>query len=647
MNLHFVSRCWWGLAGLLALPLWAATPAPAKAEPQVRAAGLIVLLRPQASASGGAPADSGPWASGRERAQAAWSHQAREGRERLTRVAREAGVPLQAASEAGNAQLLHFEKPLEGEALAVAERRLRLHPDVLAVVPDVRVPLAQTAPVVPNDPGMVEVSGFTPQWHLLAPEPSSPAAINMPAAWALSTGSADTVVAVVDSGVRFDHPDLAGRLLAGYDLVSEVEYANDGNGRDPDASDPGDWVTTSEASGTTYDGCEVSDSSWHGTFIAGQIGARTNNATGVAGLNWAARILPVRVSGKCGALLSDLLDGLRWAAGLPVTGLPANPTPARIINLSFGGSQSCDPVYQSTIDAVTAAGALVVVAAGNESGALTRPADCQRVMPVTSVRKDGAKADYANFGAQVALAAPGGACVQISGGMCYDNPPQYLVSTDNAGSTTPGANTYGFKQGTSFAAPLASGVASLMLAVNPAITPAQLIARMQAGVRPHTVSSQLAACGGTSAGVCNCTTSTCGAGLLDAERSVALATGPAAVIAGPGTVEPGATITLDGSGSAAIPGSTIVAYAWQQLEGPAVALGTAQATQTAVTLTSQPATYVFRLQVTDSEGRTGEDTVQVVSAWPEGGGGGGSIGWLWGAGLWLWALAAGRSRIAR
>lgn len=636
MNLHFVSRCWWGLAGLLALPLWAATPAPAKAEPQVRAAGLIVLLRPQASASGGAPADSGPWASGRERAQAAWSHQAREGRERLTRVAREAGVPLQAASEAGNAQLLHFEKPLEGEALAVAERRLRLHPDVLAVVPDVRVPLAQ---VQPDDPD------FAWQWHLQDAS-QYPAALNMPAAWALSTGSADTVVAVVDSGVRFDHPDLAGRLLSGYDLVSEVEYANDGNGRDPDASDPGDWVTTAEASGTTYDGCEVSDSSWHGTFIAGQIGARTNNATGVAGLNWAARILPVRVSGKCGALLSDLLDGMRWAAGLPVTGLPANPTPARIINLSFGGSQSCDPVYQSTIDAVTAAGALVVVAAGNESGALTRPADCQRVMPVTSVRKDGAKAEYANFGAGVALAAPGGACMATNTqNQCTQ--PWYLYSTDNAGTTTPGANTYWIKQGTSFAAPLAAGVASLMLAVNPAITPAQLIARMQAGVRPHTVSSQFAACGGTSAGVCNCTTSTCGAGLLDAERSVALATGPAAVIAGPGTVEPGATITLDGSGSAAIPGSTIVAYAWQQLEGPAVALGTAQATQTAVTLTGQPATYVFRLQVTDSEGRTGEDTVQVVSAWPEGGGGGGSIGWLWGAGLWLWALAAGRSRIAR
>jgi serine protease len=618
------------LVSLLALPLWAVTPADTGP-----ASGLIVVLR--GTTSDGAETvsvDRGPWATGREQAQAAWGRRARADRERVTQVAREAGVAVTGAGQAGNAQLLRLEKPLRGEALAAVERRLRLHPDVLAVVPDVRVPLAQ---VVPNDPGYVW------QWHL---QESSgyPAALNMPAAWARTTGSADTVVALVDSGVRFDHPDLAGRLLAGYDLVSEVEIANDGDGRDADASDPGDWITTAEASTPTYEGCEVMSSSWHGTFIAGQLGAVANNATGVAGVNWNARILPVRVSGKCGALLSDLLDGMRWAAGLPVAGVPANPTPARVINLSFGGSQPCDLAYQSTIDAVTDAGALVVVAAGNGSTTLTRPADCQRVMPVTAVRTDGAKADYASFGAGVALAAPGGACLETNAqGQCTQ--PWYLYSTDNAGTTTPGANNYWFKQGTSFAAPLATGVASLMLAINHAITPAQLMARMQAGVRPHTVSGQLAACGGVSASVCNCTTTTCGAGLLDAERAVALATGPAAVIEAPATVEPGSTITLNGLSSAAIPGSTVVAYAWQQLEGPTVVLATAQAAQTAVTLTSQPATYVFRLQVTDSEGRTGEDTVQVVTVWPEGGGG--SMGWAWGLGLWVWVLVAGRRSLAR
>jgi len=630
MNLRSVTRCCVGLVSLLALPLWAATPADAGP-----ASGLIVVLR--STATDGGPkesVDSGPWASGREQAQAAWGRRARADRERVTQVAREAGVAVTGAGQAGNAQLLRLDKPLRGEALAAVERRLRLHPDVLAVVPDVRVPLAQ---VVPNDPG------YAWQWHL---QESSvyPAALNMPAAWARTTGAADTVVAVVDSGVRFSHPDLSGRLLPGYDLISEVEFANDGDGRDADASDPGDWITTAEASTPTYDGCEVMSSSWHGTFIAGQLAAAANNATGVAGVNWSARILPVRVSGKCGALLSDLLDGMRWAAGLPVAGVPANPNPARVINLSFGGSQPCDLAYQSTIDAVTDAGALVVVAAGNGSTTLTRPADCQRVMPVTAVRTDGAKADYASFGAGVALAAPGGACLETNAqGQCTQ--PWYLYSTDNAGTTTPGANNYWFKQGTSFAAPLATGVASLMLAINPAITPAQLMARMQAGVRPHTVSGQLAACGGVSASVCNCTTTTCGAGLLDAERAVALATGPAAVIEAPATVEPGSTITLNGLSSAAIPGSTVVAYAWQQLEGPTVVLATAQAAQTAVTLTSQPATYVFRLQVTDSEGRTGEDTVQVVTVWPEGGGG--SMGWAWGLGLWVWVLVAGRRSLAR
>jgi len=176
--------------------------------------------------------------------------------------------------------------------------------------------------------------------------------------------------------------------------VSELDIANDGNGRDSDASDPGDWVSTADLTNPVFDLCTRSDSSWHGTFIAGQIGALSNNSLGVAGLSWNARVLPVRVSGKCGALVSDLLDGVRWAAGLPVAGAPVNPTPARVINLSFGGSESCtqDPAYQSTVDAVTNAGSLLVVAAGNNGGPLTRPADCHGVMAVASVDKGGAKA---------------------------------------------------------------------------------------------------------------------------------------------------------------------------------------------------------------------------------------------------------------
>ena len=268
------------------------------------------------------------------------------------------------------------------ELLRDAVRRIRLHPDVAWVEPDVLVPRLQAMPVVPND------TLFSSQWHLQAPHTDRVAGMNLPAAWARITG-APIVVAVADSGVRLDHPDLAGRLLPGRDLVSELDIANDGNGRDDDPSDPGDWVSVTDLDKPVFAGCSTSHSSWHGTFIAGQIAAATNNSSGVAGLSWGAQVLPVRVSGKCGARLSDLLDGVRWAAGLPVDGQPLNPHPARIINLSFGGDAQCSPAYQETIDAATAAGALVVVAAGNGGGALKRPADCQRVLAVASVQRDG------------------------------------------------------------------------------------------------------------------------------------------------------------------------------------------------------------------------------------------------------------------
>ncbi|WP_372660364.1 S8 family serine peptidase [Hydrogenophaga sp.] len=618
------------LAGLIAL-----SPCVlAQGGPGALATGLIIGFKPQPDTRV-APQETGPWASPGERAKAQWARASRDGRERVARLARDAGLPMQSAGEAGSAQLLRFEHPLRGVALENALRRARLDPDVAWVEPNVRVPLAQAVPVVPNDPG------FTRQWHLQTPDLSNPAGMGMPQAWARSTGSAGQVVAVVDTGVRMDHPDLAGRLLPGYDMVSDVDMANDGGGRDADPSDPGDWVTAAESNNAqgpfyqcTWDGTSPApypknDSSWHGTFISGQIAAASNNGAGVSGLNWAAQILPVRVAGKCGAMVNDLLDGVRWAAGLPVSGAPTNTRPARIINLSFGGDAPCSKAYQDTFDAVHQAGALVVVAAGNGSGPLARPADCQRVMAVAAVRKDGAKAEYSSFGAQVALSVPGGSTDSY--------PNNLLLSTYNSGATTPGSNTYGLKQGTSFAAPLAAGVASLMLAVNPALSPDQLAARMKAGVRPHESLGGYGSCGATHTQACNCTTSTCGAGLLDADRALQLATGPAAVIAAIGTVAPAAQITLDGSKSAGIPGSSIVAYRWQQLEGPTVVLPAPQAAQTQVTLAGELASYKFRLTVTDDQGRTGEDTVAVGTAWPTNGGGG-AWGWMWGVGLWLWLL---------
>jgi serine protease len=624
---RLLSTC---LLGFVVQLCMTALPVAARsAQEPVMATGLILGFKDTGEEAKPRHAERGPWVSDRERARRAWERSARRDRERVARLAKESGVALAGASEAGNAHLLRFDRPLQGQALDRALRRLRLHPEVAWVEPDVLVPRQQLAPGAPDD------TLYGLQWHLLPPDNiTNFAGLNLPPAWAIRNGS-PVVVAVVDSGVRFDHPDLAGRLLPGYDLVSEVAIANDGGGRDADASDPGDWVSAGEAGQGVFQFCNAVPSAWHGTFIAGQIAAASNNAAGVVGLNWGASVLPVRVSGKCGALVSDLLDGLRWAAGLPVAGVPANSTPAKVINLSFGGDAPCSQAYQDTINEVTAAGALVVVAAGNGlpqgNPALTRPADCGRVMAVGAVRKDGAKAAYSNFGSQVALVAPGGST--------DFSPNNFLVSTDNSGSTIPAGNSYGYKQGTSFSAPQAAGVASLMLGINPALNPAQLMERMKTGARAHAFDGGRSTCSATHPGVCNCTTGTCGAGLLDAERSLQLAAGPAAVIVALGTVEPGSMISLDGRQSVAIPGSTIVSHQWQQTQGSPVALANASSSLAGTTLATE-GTYAFRLTVVDDLGRTGADTVQVIAAMPPppSGGGGGSSSLFWGLTLWAWVL---------
>lgn len=619
--------CVLALAALVLGNVLAAQPVASGDAP---AFGLIVGYRDGANPLSREETDRGPWADREARLAGAWQRATQRSREQTERLARDTGVRAVSVGEAGRAALLRFDRPMQGRALADALRRVRLHPDVAWVEPNVLV----RPQLVPND------ANYGLQWHLRGPGDGEPAGLNLPPAWDLRTGLQSTVVAVVDSGVRFSHPDLAGKLLAGYDFVSELQVANDGNGRDADATDPGDWISPTDLGNPLFSGCDLAFSSWHGTFIAGQIAAATDNGIGVAGLNWEARILPVRVSGKCGALVSDLLDGVRWAAGLPVAGVPANPTPARVINLSFSGSSACSPAYQTTVDDVRAAGALLVVAAGNESGPLTRPADCQGVMAVASVQRDGAKADYSNFGANVALAAPGG-----SGTTPLD--PDNLYSTTNAGFTGPGGDTYGYKKGTSFAAPQAAGVASLMLALNPHLTPQALMERMQAGVRSHTVAGGLA-CGPANGGVCQCTPTTCGAGLLDADRSLQLATGPAAVIQAVNVVVPGAFVTLDGQASVALAPATLTGYQWTQDSGTtAVAIPNNTQSVTGVQLPAVEGRWVFRLKVTDSNGGTGSDAVVVRAVAPPTppatGGGGGAFGVWWGLGLALWGLGVARA----
>ncbi|HEY3340667.1 MAG TPA: S8 family serine peptidase, partial [Anaerolineae bacterium] len=282
----------------------------------------------------------------------------------------------------------------EADVQAIANRMSSL-PDVVYAEPDRFLRPA----FVPNDPW------WSYQWGY-----SSTYGMNLPAAWDLTTGASSTVVAIIDTGYR-PHADLAGRFVQGYDFISDTKVANDGDARDADAQDPGDWISAADIAGDFANwGCTQENSSWHGTHLAGTIGANTNNSLGVAGINWQAKILPVRVLGKCGGYTSDIIDGMRWAAGLPVDGVPANANPAKVLNLSLGGPGACDIAQQSAIDEINATGAIVVVAAGNanDSAANYNPANCNNVITVGATTSAGLRAYYSNYGSIVDVSAPGG-----------------------------------------------------------------------------------------------------------------------------------------------------------------------------------------------------------------------------------------------
>jgi serine protease len=332
----------------------------------------------------------------------------------------------------------------------------------------------------------------TQQWPLF----EATAGVNAPVAWDTATGSG-VVVAVIDTGSR-PHADLAANLIPGYDFITSTTTAQDGNGRDSDASDPGDFQTSSSCAGDPV----ARNSSWHGTHVAGTIAAVTNNASGVAGLAFGAKVQPVRVLGRCGGAYADIADAIVWASGGTVSGVPANTTPAKVINMSLGGSGTCSSTIQTAITSARSRGTVVVVAAGNSNAnaANFQPASCSGVISVASVGRTGARAYYSNFGAVVDLAAPGGDMSSASSGGVY--------STLNAGTSTPGADSYAFYQGTSMAAPHVAAVAALMLSVNSALTPDEVETRMKASTRPFPA-----------------TCSQCGTGLVDAAAAVAAATG--------------------------------------------------------------------------------------------------------------------------
>jgi serine protease len=313
---------------------------------------------------------------------------------------------------------------------------------------------------VPNDPMWAQ------QWHYN----EATAGIHLPEAYDTADG-AGIVVADIDTG-RTVHPDLDANMLAGYDFISSAATARDGNGRDADPSDEGDWETAGQC------GFPARNSSWHGTHTAGTIAAVTDNGVGVAGVAPAAKILPVRVLGVCGGTFADIIDAIVWSSGGTVPGVPANPTPADVINMSLGGSGACTAgsALQLGINTAIANGTAVVVSAGNSTAdaANFQPASCSGVVTVAATDRAGNRAFYSNFGATVELAAPGGET--------SPTPGDGVLSTLNTGRTVPVGPTYGFYQGTSMAAPHVSGVAALVLGEQ-SMTPAALTTRLQSTSR--------------------------------------------------------------------------------------------------------------------------------------------------------------------
>ena len=579
------------LAALLALAV--APGAPHAAAPPVRA--LIVALSPQAAAAAG-PARLA------ERAAALAQARTGLGLRALRRIDARTAV-------------LALPRPLAGADLASALAALRADPAVAWAEPDWRVQRL----ALPSDPR------FTDQWPLMAPS-TWPGGADLPDAWDVTTGDAGVVVAVIDTGA-VPHQDLdanvtdgSGRLLPGYDFVSldtdpggacdnQPCVANDGDGWDADPSDPGDWITAAEADsdpandpyGGFFAGCPIGDSSWHGLGVAGIAGALTDNARDVAGVAWEVRILPVRVLGKCGGRLSDAAAAIRWAAGLSVPGAPANPNPARVINLSLGLAIPCPATLQAAIDAARAAGATVVAAAGNDAADTSgwSPASCAGVVVAAAHDRDGTAASYTNHGAEVDVSAPGGDA-------------QAVPVLSNSGATgpdpSPGGDRVAGMVGTSAAAPHVSGVAALMQAAFRAAGGAWLA--------PDTLEQKLEATARAFAPGAFATGG-CGAGLLDAADAVrAAGTAPTADAGSDRLADPGEAVTLDGRASADDAWGQVAAYAWRQTAGPAVALAGADTATPSFTV-PQPAAagaqLVFALEVTDDLGlRSAPDTVTVT-----------------------------------
>ncbi len=464
------------------------------------------------------------------------------------------GTTLTPIRRSGNGA--HIVRLTHAMDLAVVEaivKRLKQDPAVAHAEPDRRrIPMT-----VPTDPGYRPASGALGQWNLR----DGPGGINMEPAWSITQGSASTVIAIIDTGMLADieftgrtFPGVGAAPFYGYDFVSEdnpgqFSTANDGDGRDADARDPGNWIDATEAGVPPFTDCaEARPSNWHGTHTAGVIAANANNGAGITGIDWHAKLVPVRVLGKCGGYVSDIIDGLLWAAGLAVPGVPINAHPANIINMSLGGIGACSPEEQRAINQALAQPQLkaIITAAGNDglSSLNTAPGNCSNVITVAATDYYGSRAPYSSGGVNVVLSAPGGYFGDPPAGVAADE--LGILSLANPGATGPDPrpNELWYFTGSSQASAHVSGVVGLMLAHAPTLTPFQVYAILRNSALSFPDSS--------------CSISICGSGILDATGAViASATPPAdrglgfggvAQVPASGTQRPSAAASSGGGG---------------------------------------------------------------------------------------------------